>query len=1045
MRKIFIFFLIILVYLFSLSFAQSIQWNPNYPKSGSNGIIELSWTSTVPGTYSIYRVSGYGNPYPNNFYTNTTLTTYTDTNTEDGVLYSYVIAIYTGTQTLTTGIGRATADKTKPTITNLNAYPNPFSPDGDGFRDKITISFDLSEYSTVTITLQDKNGNIHTPSDWDGRVCDTPKTYSFEWDGYGVFGGTYTLAPEGFIIYTITATDYAGNTNSATGRFILDIPDMELANFYGLPNPFDPTLRSDTIYKASYSKDGYKFPDDKYGNRFNFSPQFYLDQSSILIVGSSFQFDILPKPGVSYTPTLKNAQVRIYNSEGSLVRSITLPAYLSVSGNFYWYGENDPQLIKDDPTIPESWWWMITGVPSGDYNLILSATYTIPHPDDPARELEIPLKEVSTLLRIQKVSPPPVDTTPPRVISFTPENGSLVPDISLVSAVLDDGAGVGPDLEASTISVKDNLGRLIGGIKSHNGIDTLYWTFTSTLTSGQYFIEVIPVDKNGNIGSLTTSSFIIDNTPPQILGVSPSGNVVSVSQIRVSYQDVGSGLDFWDNYPTSPAKSHIKIYTPTSPPEEITLLFDKNLSSSIYAIANVPQSILSNDGRYDLTIYLVDKAGNNTTSYTYFVLDRTPPMIISSTLTQTFINYTISQIKITVQDATTGINTYTLKTFLELRDSLGNQVPSTFTINIINPKTAELVLSISSTYTWQEGDYYLTIRVADLLDNVLFTPQKFTLDLTSPNIISISPSGNVKSVDKVVVVYSEIGSGIDFAGSRATITFQGSSTSTLFIPSESTETELIARFSSEVFSQDGTYNLNIILYDKAGNTGTSSTTFILDREGPIIKEVSPTKNSILLLPPQKIWAKVEDKTIGLSFDSAKTYITLYDPDNIVISGTYTYEKSSDDKTATLTLQISGYTWTNGIYTVRIKASDKIDNTTEETYTFTLQQVPQEVGDLIIYPKVFSPNKGILRIDYQFQAVSGNIQKVDIEIYSLNGILVKRLSSKNYNSTQAQDTVNWDGKDSLGRLIPNGYYLVKAIITESSGAVRVKFKGFVVLK
>ncbi|MGB9856873.1 MAG: Ig-like domain repeat protein [Dictyoglomaceae bacterium] len=1041
MKKTLIFFFIISIYLFSLSSAQNIQWKDGYPKSLPDGKIELSWTSGVSGTYSIYRISGDGNPYPYSFYTNTISTTYTDTNTEDGVLYSYVIAIYDGTQTLTTEIGRAKADRTKPIINNLNAFPNPFSPDGDGFRDKVTISFDLSEYSTVTITLQDKNGNIYTPPEWNGTICPSPKTYNFEWDGYGIFGGTYTLASEGFIIYTITATDFAGNTNSATGKFILDIPDMELANFYGLPNPFDPTLRSDVIYKASYTQ----FPTYNNTYTFNFSPQFYLDQSAITIVGSSFQFDILPKPGVSYTPTLKNAQVKIYDSNGALVRTITLPANLSKSGNFYWYGEDDPQLIKDDPTKPESWWYMIRGVPSGNYTFVLSATYTIPHPDDPTRELEIPLKEITTLLTIQRAFLPPSDTTPPRVISFTPEDGSLVSNILFVSAVLDDGAGVGPDLVKSDIRVKDNLGRLVGGIKSHNEVDTLYWTFTSTLTSGQYFIEVIPVDKYGNVGSLTTSSFIIDNTPPQVLGVSPAGNVVSVNQIRVNYQDIGSGLDFWDNYPVSPAKSHIKIYIPTTPPQEITLLFDKNLSSSIYAIANVPQSILGSDGRYDLSIYLVDKAGNNTTSYTYFVLDRTPPTIISSTLPQTFVNYTISQIKITVQDATTGINTYTLKTFLELRDSLGNQVPSTFTINIINLKTAELVLNINSTYTWQEGDYYLTIRVADLLDNVLFTPQKFTLDLTSPDIISISPSGNVKSVDKVIVKYSELGSGIDFTKSRASLTFQGISTYTLFSSSESTGAELIARFSSDVFSQDGNYNLDIILYDKAGNTKTSSTTFILDREGPIVKEVSPTKNSTLLLPPQKIWAKVEDKTIGLNFDLAKTYISLLDPNGSQISGTYTYEKSADDKTGTLTLQISGYTWTNGIYTVRINVTDKLDNTTYDTYTFTLQQAPQETGDLIISPKVFSPEKGNLRIDYQFQVVSGNIQKVDIEIYSLNGILVKKLSSESYNSPQVQGTVTWDGRDSLGRLVPNGYYLVKAKITESSEAIRVRFKGFVVLK
>ncbi|MEN2983595.1 MAG: Ig-like domain repeat protein [Dictyoglomaceae bacterium] len=1041
MKRTLIFSFVFFTFILSFSFAQSIQWKSGYPRAIPDGKIELSWTSTISGSYSIYRVKGEGNPYPNNFYTQTTLTTYTDTNTEDGVLYSYVVAIYDGTQTRTTSIGSAKADRTKPIIDNLNAVPNPFSPDGDGFRDKITISFNLSEYSIVTITLQDKDGNIYTPPEWNNTVCPTPKTYYFEWDGYGVFGGTYRVPSEGFIIYTITARDYAGNINSATGRFILDIPDIELANFYGMPNPFNTVLLSDTIYRASYSRDGYKFPKDESNNIFNFSPQFYLDQSAILLVGASFQFDILQRPGGS-SNTLKNTRVKIYDSKGVLVRSITLPTNLSGSGNFYWYGEKDPQLIKDDPNIITSWWWMITGVPSGEYRLVLSATYTMAHPDDPARELEIPLKEVTTIIRIQEISPPQVDTTPPRVISFTPEDGSLVSQISSVSAVLDDGPGVGPDLDASSILVKDNLGRLIGGIKSHNGVNTLYWSFTSTLTSGQYFIEVIPIDKNGNIGSLARSSFIIDNSPPQILNVYPTGNVVSVNQIRVSYNDIGSGLDFWDNYPLPPSRSHVKIYTPNL--EEITLLFDKNLSSSIYAIANIPQNILTRDGKYDLVISLIDKAGNSSSTYTYFVLDRTAPYIISTSLTQTLINYTLSQIKITVKDDTVGIHTNTQKTFLELKDSTWNQVPSTLTLNIINSKTVELVLNISSTYTWIEGDYYLTIKASDLLENVLYLPQKFTLDLKSPQIINISPTGNVKSVEKIEVGYSELMSGIDFIRSRATVTFQGSSTSTSFIPSESTATKLVARFGQEVFSVDGTYNIEVVIYDQAGNSATAGSIFTLDRKGPKIKEVSPTRNSILVIGPQNVWARVEDENLGIDFGLAKTFIKLYDPKNQEILGAYTYEKSIDDKTGTLTLQISSYTWTNGIYTVRVKVSDKLDNITEETYTFRLQQVSQEIGDLVVSHKVFSPNKGDLRIDYQFQGVSGNIQRVEIEIYSLNGKLVKKISSQNYNAPQVQGTVYWDGKDERGKLVPNGYYLVKAIITESGGK-RVRFKGLVVMK
>ncbi len=163
-------------------------------------------------------------------------------------------------------------------------------------------------------------------------------------------------------------------------------------------------------------------------------------------------------------------------------------------------------------------------------------------------------------------------------------------------------------------------------------------------------------------------------------------------------------------------------------------------------------------------------------------------------------------------------------------------------------------------------------------------------------------------------------------------------------------------------------------------------------------------------------------------------------------GTYTYQISQDYLTATLAVNISSYTWTKGIYTVILKVTDRTGNSFDETYTFTLNlESAQPTGDIVVYPSVFSPKKGNLRIDFQFQATSGNITEVTIDIYAMNGSLVRTIYSKTFNTTQAMDTVMWDGKDNLGKLLPNGYYLVKVTIKESSGATKVKFKGIVLIK
>lgn len=269
---ILLFFVILL--LFSISYAQTISWVSGYPKPLSGGRIELRW-DVVPGatSYTIYRIEGAGNPYPAYVYTSVSTNTYVDTNTKDGVLYSYVISTTANNNLYTSTIGSAKADKTKPSIENLSAIPNPFSPDGDGFRDKVTISFYLSEYATVTVTLRDSNNSVYTVPDWNGRVCPNDGTYNLEWDGY--FGST--LAGEGIVIYTITATDYAGNTNSATGKLILDIPDISINSLIATPNPFSSSLRPDATYTLSYSY----FVNNPF---FNLTPSYYLDQFLINLV-----------------------------------------------------------------------------------------------------------------------------------------------------------------------------------------------------------------------------------------------------------------------------------------------------------------------------------------------------------------------------------------------------------------------------------------------------------------------------------------------------------------------------------------------------------------------------------------------------------------------------------------------------------------------------------------------------------------------------------------------------------------------------------------
>lgn len=1034
-RKV-LFLTIFLFLIIDYTLAQTITWQSGYPKPLPGGSIELRWNAVSGATsYTIYRIEGDGNPYPSYTYFTVTSNVYTDTNTTDGVLYSYVVATKVSGTTYTSPIVSVKADRTKPSIENLSASPNPFSPDGDGFRDMVNISFYISEYATVTVTLMDSNNATYTLLDWNGRICPVPGTYNLEWDGY--FGGS--LAKEGIIIYTITAADYAGNVNTASSKLILDIPDVEVSNLIGTPNPFCSMLDPNKpFYKATYTK---PFT-DTYGNEFNRDPSFYLDQEGITIGSIALSFDIKP-----YTASLTNVKISVVDGNNNVVRTMAFENVTSPA-TFYWYGEKDLELVKEKPEDLTTWYYKIVGNPPGNYKVILEPIYTII--DSTSNTvINVPLKPLITNITLGEVIVVPEDITPPKVLSIYPSSGSLVSNISSVFAILDDGGGIGPDLEKSAIRVRDNIGRYVGGIQSHNGHDTIYWTFTSALTTGYYTIEVEPIDKKGNKGSLVTSSFIIDNSSPQFIDVEPKGAIIGTSEIRVNYKDEGSGLNLWDNYPYSPVGSYIELFTPNGNSQKI--LFNKDKTTSILAVADIPSSINMIDGIYNMGIYLIDKAGNSTFTTSTFLLDTTPPYVINSSLNSTTLNYTFTQIQVSVGDAGVGIDLSPVKTFVKISSASGTiiagpEIAGTYTYTSITPNNATLILNIPSGYNLTEGDYYLTIRLTDLLGNTFFNTSKITIDLSRPVIISVLPTGNVSKVEKIEVKYIDTGTGIDITKSGINLVTPIGNFPLAFDPTLSDKNLLVVPISSDILAQDGVYNMAITLYDMAGNYTITYTSFTLDMSKPYIESTYPTKNAILVLPPSQVSVVVKDNTTGIDTNIYKTYIKLRDPNGMEV-GTYTYQISSDSRTATLTVNTTSYTWTKGIYTVILRATDNTGNSVDDTYTFTLNLEASSTasGDVIVTPSIFSPKKGLLRIDFQVQASFGNISEVKIDIYSMNGTLVKTIYSRTFTSVQAQDTVTWDGKDNLGRLVPNGYYLVKITIKESNGAIKYKFKGFVVVK
>src|SRR5262249_46834879 len=93
-----------------------------------------------------------------------------------------------------------------PTITAVSVTPAAFSPNGDGVNDTTTISYTLSEASTVTIKIYNSsNVLVRTLVNGSSRLAGINLQ---TWDGKN---DSSVVVPNGTYIYRIEATDAAGN------------------------------------------------------------------------------------------------------------------------------------------------------------------------------------------------------------------------------------------------------------------------------------------------------------------------------------------------------------------------------------------------------------------------------------------------------------------------------------------------------------------------------------------------------------------------------------------------------------------------------------------------------------------------------------------------------------------------------------------------------------------------------------------------------------------------------------------------------------------
>jgi hypothetical protein len=112
----------------------------------------------------------------------------------------------------------------------------------------------------------------------------------------------------------------------------------------------------------------------------------------------------------------------------------------------------------------------------------------------------------------------------------------------------------------------------------------------------------------------------------------------------------------------------------------------------------------------------------------------------------------------------------------------------------------------------------------------------------------------------------------------------------------------------------------------------------------------------------------------------------------------------------------------GKHTVVFRAFDVLNNVSESSIEFEVKQSSDaEIKHLLNYPNPFT-NSTVFHFDHN---QSGQAIQTSIQVFTVDGRLVKTLLYDGIANGNHFDQLNWDGKDEFGDQLAKGVYIYKA--------------------
>ncbi|MBM3239451.1 hypothetical protein FJZ31_24425 [Candidatus Poribacteria bacterium] len=911
------------------------------------------------------------------------------------------------------------------TITNVSAHPNPFSPNGDGVKDTTTISFVIStsddkQPAKVTITVDVDGDGFGLGNDLeieDGVPFDIGEN-KYLWDGSGLGDNAY--------LFKIIVWDANGKPlNDSFSSIIIDTAPSQIENIFVSLSSFSPNGDGiNDVTEISFDLSATNPPgflDNNIG-----TIAFAAEQSSypLLLALFPFPFGAYLKVIPEYiNPSTKEITFTINGGyKGAIVRREftvspgsgiqvgkelsggdlydTISSITEVSGatdgdsiTLGWFTGNavvkiyssngtpkktlntSPTYIGDRRNYHVRWGPLEKSddFPDGVY------TYRILAEDGTGnvsqRSGQIILSNATIEILAHKPMP---DRISPANQDNQYDETSISYNLSKTGIVTVKIFDANDQLIKTLVERKPQEAgahsAIWDGALSEDGLYTYVITVMDSLTSET-------VKASGNI--------VVDNQPPE-------------KAPRLNPLPLYTNKDLITISGTAEAGATVQIYVGDNLAGEVTA----SLTTGEFIIPYVPL----NEGTNTIKTLALDAVANKSDYSTPLKvkLDKIPPVTIVRNVPEGW------QQKATVNLETVDAGGSGVSAIYYTTDG---SIPTPSSENKILPETDEVMkLAGEVKLPEQDGVYLLKFFSQDNAGNIESVKQAanyIQLDKTSPTLVIISKSTE-KAFAGVLPMIIISGTADDQNGSglklvEIQITSQGTSPAAdSWLIANGTSDWLYSFIPAFVLPSEEMYAVHVRATDNAGNQKEITDTIVLAPEAPIELTATPISEGRIRLTWKDeggIYNIYRANYSGFVPDDAKTLVaSVKDVKGVWI----------DDNTTNQTE-----------YYYKI-GRDTQDATSNEEANAIADKTPPAIENISATPNPFSPNKDgvddIITISFTLTEETF----VTLEIYAPrdgdNFINVKQLV---YEVLPAGDNlVEWDGRDSKGRLVDEGTYVYR---------------------